>query len=175
MTLALYTVKHMNTLQLIATTTPDGDFHIIIDEKGVARASGFGEVDILARRLPEELQGIAISPTKDHPYEAHVRAYYQGDKNALDAIPRNQDGSDFQRKVWQAISQIPYGKTVSYKQLADASGNPAAIRAAGTICGLNKLILLVPCHRVLKSDGSIGSYLYGTKIKESLLRHEYAR
>ena len=76
--------------------------------------------------------------------------------------------------IWDVISAVPYGKTISYKTLAKASGNPAAIRAAGTVCGLNRLILLIPCHRVLKSDGSIGSYLYGPKIKESLLRHEGA-
>jgi methylated-DNA-[protein]-cysteine S-methyltransferase len=103
-----------------------------------------------------------------------VRAYYKGDAAALDAIPRSQDGSDFQKRVWQAIGAIPYGSTLSYKQLAASSGNPAAIRAAGTICGLNRLILLVPCHRILKSDGSIGSYLYGPAIKTSLLRHEKA-
>ncbi len=174
MTVALYNMEHMNTLQIITTATPDGDFHIIIDDSDVARASGFGELVSLTQRLPEELQGITLQHAQNHPYEAHIHAYYNGDATALDAIPRDQNGSDFQKKVWQAISQIPYGETVSYKQLANASGNPAAVRAAGTICGLNRLILLIPCHRVLKSDGSIGSYLYGPAIKESLLRHEHA-
>lgn len=156
----------------ISIDTPDGEFHIIIDKDQIARASGFGDITELADRLSEELRGATIKPTDNHPYEAHVKAYYTGDKTALDNIPRDQNGTKFQKKVWQAISNIPYGKTVSYKELANASGNPAAIRAAGTICGLNRLILLIPCHRVLKSDGSIGSYLYGPEIKESLLRHE---
>jgi len=164
----------MQMLQSITTITPNGDFHMIIDQDSVVRASGFGPLDDLAMRLPDELRGVAIDTTTDHPYQSHIADYFHGDKTALDRIPRHQTGTDFQQKVWQAISSVDFGDIVSYKQLADASGNPAAIRAAGTICGLNRLILLVPCHRVLKSDGSIGSYLYGPQIKESLLRHEGA-
>lgn len=162
------------TLQSITTMTPDGEFHIIIDQDQVARASGFGSIDILTSRLPDELRRMPVSPVANHPYQKKVAAYYDGDQTALDTIPREQPGTDFQRSVWQAISGIGYGNTMSYKQLADASGNAAAIRAAGTICGLNRLILLIPCHRVLKSDGGIGSYLYGSDIKQSLLRREGA-
>lgn len=162
----------MYTLRSITTSTPDGDFHIIIDEDDIAKAAGFGALANLARRLPDELQGVTLEPTHNHPYSTAVSAYYDGDKTAMDTIPRDQNGTDFQKKVWRAISQIPYGETISYKELANTAGNPAAIRAAGTICGLNRLILLIPCHRVLKSNGGIGSYLYGTAIKESLLQHE---
>lgn len=162
------------SLKIITTDTPDGLFHIIIDQDDVARASGFGEASHLATRLPEELRFLEIETAQTHPYQALVTAYYNGDTAALDKIPRSQTGTDFQKNVWRAISKIEYGKTLSYKQLANESGNPSAIRAAGTICGLNRLILLIPCHRVLKSDGGIGSYLYGPVIKESLLRHEGA-
>lgn len=164
----------MDTLRYITSETPDGAFHIIIDGDDVARASGFGSLIALQGRLPLEFRDVTLESVEDHPYEALVAAYYDGDKSALDKIPRHQEGSDFQEKVWQAISATPYGKSMSYKELADASGNPAAIRAAGTICGLNKLILLVPCHRILKSDGSVGSYLYGPEVKTSLLHHEGA-
>jgi methylated-DNA-[protein]-cysteine S-methyltransferase len=164
----------MDILRSIASDTPDGEFHIIVDSDDVARASGFGGLANLQKRLPAEFHNISLESVTNHPYESLVAAYYDGDTSALDKIPRHQEGSDFQEKVWQAISAIPYGKTMSYKELADASGNPAAIRAAGTICGLNKLILLVPCHRILKSDGGVGSYLYGPKIKTSLLRREHA-
>jgi methylated-DNA-[protein]-cysteine S-methyltransferase len=164
----------MNVWQIITTDTPDGAFHIIIDQNGVAHASGFGAADDLIKRLPEALQNSTIEPVATHPYQKLVLAYYEGDGTALAKIPQMQNGSDFQLNVWNAISAVPYGKTISYKALAEASGKPAAIRAAGTICGLNRLILLVPCHRVLKSDGSIGSYLYGPEIKKSLLQHEGA-
>lgn len=164
----------MDTLRYITCETPDGAFHIIIDGDDIARASGFGSLIDLQGRLPLQFRDVTLESAEDHPYEAYVAAYYDGDKSALDKIPRQQEGSDFQEKVWQAISATPYGETMSYKELADASGNPAAIRAAGTICGLNKLILLVPCHRILKSDGTVGSYLYGPEIKTSLLHHEGA-
>ena len=164
----------MDTLRYITCETPNGAFHIIVDGDDVAHASGFGSLIDLQGRLPAEFRDISLESVTDHPYEALVAKYYDGDESALNGIPRYQEGSDFQEKVWQTISAIPYGKTMSYKELADASGNPAAIRAAGTICGLNKLILLVPCHRILKSDGSVGSYLYGPEIKTSLLRRERA-
>lgn len=164
----------MDTLRYITCETPDGTFHIIIDGDDVAHTSGFGSLIDLQGRLPQEFRDVTLESAEDHPYEAYVAAYYDGDKSALDKIPRHQKGSGFQEKVWQTIGSIPYGKTMSYKELADTSGNPAAIRAAGTICGLNKLILLVPCHRILKSDGSVGSYFYGPEIKTSLLRHEGA-
>ena len=158
----------------ITTVTPDGDFHMLLDANDVVRVSGYGELNALALRLPMELQGSPLERVAIHPHQRLIEAYYAGDKTALDRIPRMQQGSDFQGRVWEAISSVGYGETVSYKQLADRSGSPAAVRAAGTICGLNRLILLVPCHRILKSDGGIGSYLYGPKIKESLLRHEGA-
>lgn len=164
----------INWLQYTTNDTPDGAFHIIFDEDGIARASGFGDIRDLKKRLSEELRSVTLEPVHNHPYQKFVQTYYDGDKIALDAIPREQTGSDFQKQVWQAISAVPYGQTISYKGLAEASGNSAAIRAAGTICGLNRLILLVPCHRVLKSDGGIGNYLYGSEIKESLLRREGA-
>jgi methylated-DNA-[protein]-cysteine S-methyltransferase len=165
----------MNTpLRIISTLTPDGEFHILINNNDVALASGFGAAKDIVARLPKELRSGYLESLASHPYQKHVESYFDGNKAALDSIPRTQAGSDFQKRVWHAISSISYGNTISYKQLAKASGNPAAIRAAGTICGLNKLILLIPCHRVLKSDGSIGSYLYGSVIKESLLRREGA-
>jgi methylated-DNA-[protein]-cysteine S-methyltransferase len=164
----------IRTLFTVATTTPDGNFHLIIDEKDVTYASGFSSAQELKQRLPEQLRGITPEVLSSHPYQKFVQAYYSGDKDALNNIKHMQEGSAFQKKVWQAIRNIGYGDTISYKELANKSGNPAAIRAAGTICGLNRLILLVPCHRVVKSDGTIGSYLYGPKIKTSLLAHEDA-
>ena len=163
-------------LESITMETPDGDFHIIIDNNAVARASGFGSLADLCMRLPLELSELPLQHrTAPHPYQEAVNAYYEGDTAALGTIPRVQSGTAFRERVWEAISSVPYGETISYKQLALHSGNPAAIRAAGTICGLNLLILLVPCHRILKSNGAIGSYLYGTAIKASLLQRERSK
>lgn len=158
----------------MTVSTPDDQFHIIIDDNDIARASGFGSTIDLIKRLDSSLDSSTVTQIKNHPYQNHVSDYYSGDGTALDKIPHSQIGTEFQNRVWHAMSAIPCGQTLSYKRLADISGNPTAIRAAGTICGLNKLILLVPCHRILKSDGSIGNYLYGPAIKQSLLRHEGA-
>ncbi|RYX79310.1 MGMT family protein [bacterium] len=164
----------MDTYRIMTVATHDGEFHIIIDNHNIARASGFGTAADLIKRHDPSLDTTAIKRVDNHPYQNYVLDYYNGDTTALDKIRRSQSGTEFQKRVWHAMSSIPYGQTVSYKQLADISGNPAAIRAAGTICGLNRLVLLLPCHRILKSDGSIGSYLYGSAIKESLLRLEGA-
>ena len=159
-------------LRTISVTTPNGHFHMVIDKDEIVRASGFGSVDSLLYRLDKALTVDTVAHVQTHPYQKHIALYYAGNQDALSQIPHEQAGTDFQKSVWSAMSSVDYGHTLSYKDLAAASGRPNAIRAAGTICGLNRLILLVPCHRILKSDGSIGNYLYGPVIKESLLRHE---
>jgi len=166
--------------------TPLGDFHMIIerwtDTKGapvdVVRASGFGSLSSLRKRLPPELISISLSgkpsgsPAGLHPYQKAIVSYFKGDARAFDSVRFAQSGNDFSEKVWKAIASIPYGETVSYQKLALMAGNPKAVRAAGTACGANRLILFVPCHRVLRSDGGVGEYLYGKKRKKSLLEHE---
>ena len=170
------------SLYSVTTTTPVGDFHMIFERKidgknnsaDIVCASGFGDLQILHSRLPKDLQQDQIESLKSHPYQKNIHAYFAGDKKALKDIPYTEEGSDFTRKVWFTISTIKYGKTLSYKELAIAAGRASAFRAVGTMCGQNRLILLVPCHRVLKSDGSIGEYLYGAAIKEYLLKLEGA-
>jgi AraC family transcriptional regulator of adaptative response/methylated-DNA-[protein]-cysteine methyltransferase len=74
--------------------------------------------------------------------------------------------------VWEALSAIPPGETRSYGEIAAAIGKPGAVRAAGTACGDNGLAVLIPCHRVLRSDGSLGGYAYGLERKKALLERE---
>ncbi len=162
----------MSPLRSVTVETPVGDFHIIIDTAEIARASGFGTLANLTAWLPEDVRSMAIESIDNHKYATLVQAYFRGDRTALDTIPRTQPGTEFQKACWHAIGTVPFGHTISYKQLANIAGKPAAIRAAGTICGKNRLALLIPCHRILKSDGSVGSYLYGSDIKEELLKHE---
>jgi len=141
--------------------------------RDIVRASGFGTVADLRGRLPAELRSIHLEKAPGtHPYAKAVAAYFEGDMKALLSIPHRQAGTNFNREVWRAMSKVRAGKTVSYKELAAASGNPTAVRAAGTACAQNLLCLLVPCHRVVKSDGSTGAYFYGPDVKESLLRLE---
>ena len=104
-----------------------------------------------------------------------LEAYFAGELEALDEIPVDPPGTEFQRKVWQALRRIPPGRTVSYSELARAVGFPSAVRAVGTANGRNPVPIVIPCHRVVRSDGSLGGYGGGLDRKRWLLDHERAR
>lgn len=166
----------MSYLEGISVQTPLGDFHMITSNQGgkeVVHASGFGDIAKLRQRLPLRLRGVELRNTApDHPYAVRVHDYFNGDLTSLDVIPREQEGGVFYQKVWRAMQAIPPGQTLSYKELAAQADNPTAVRAAGTACAKNLLILLVPCHRIVKSNGELGDYVYGSKMKADLLAHE---
>jgi AraC family transcriptional regulator, regulatory protein of adaptative response / methylated-DNA-[protein]-cysteine methyltransferase len=94
------------------------------------------------------------------------------DKGELRHIPYRLLGTPFQTKVWQAIDKIPYGQTMTYGQIATAIGHPKAHRAVGTACNHNHLGVIVPCHRVVPADGSMGKYAWGEVMKNQLLKRE---
>ena len=81
-------------------------------------------------------------------------------------------GTAFQKSVWKEMSRIPYGKTLTYAQIAKRIGKPKAVRAVGTACGKNPLLVLIPCHRVVGSNGGLGGYSAGIPKKVWLLAHE---
>ena len=87
-------------------------------------------------------------------------------------IPLDVKGTAFQEAVWCELRKIPPGETRSYAQIAAAAGNPNAVRAAGSANGANNVAVLIPCHRVIRSDGSLGGYAYGIGIKRELLERE---
>ena len=100
-----------------------------------------------------------------------LNAYFQG--NLLDFnFNFQQNGTDFQQKVWAGLLKIPYGTTLSYLELSRRLGDEKAIRAVGTTNGKNKLAVVIPCHRVIGSDGSLTGYAGGLWRKEWLLNHE---
>ena len=165
----------MDYLMLSSISTPIGDFHMIIEpnyKDGVVCVSGFGEPEDVQARLPEDRIDRRLEPADNHPYAKLVRNYFWGNMHAMDAIPHQQEGSQFYTKVWQTLENTQPGNVVSYRELAQSAGDPKAARAAGTACAKNKLVLLVPCHRAVKSDGEIGNYIYGTDMKRFLLQHE---
>lgn len=83
------------------------------------------------------------------------------------------EGTEFEKKVWEALKEIPYGETRTYKWLAEEIGKPHAFRAVGNALGKNPIPIIFPCHRVIETDGSIGGYSPGTDIKRRLLELEY--
>ncbi|OIP83279.1 MAG: hypothetical protein AUK44_05680 [Porphyromonadaceae bacterium CG2_30_38_12] len=83
-------------------------------------------------------------------------------------------GTDFQRKIWNELLRIPAGTTSTYSDVADAVGHPSALRAVGTAIGANPIAYLVPCHRIIRSDGSLGGYRWGLEMKKKILASENA-
>jgi methylated-DNA-[protein]-cysteine S-methyltransferase len=102
-----------------------------------------------------------------------VEEYFSGRLLEFD-LPMHFDGTDFQRTVWKQLQRIPYGETVSYGELAEAIGNPKAVRAVGAANGRNKLPVVVPCHRVIGSNGKLTGFGGGVDLKRSLIEHEAA-
>ncbi len=105
--------------------------------------------------------------------EKMLDSYFSGEPTQLD-YPLDISGTDFQRRVWEAVRQIPYGQVRSYKWVASKIGNPKAARAVGTAISRNPVVLIIPCHRVIRSNGSLGKYSDMDWLKERLLRLERA-
>jgi len=103
-----------------------------------------------------------------------LRSYFRGELKKF-SLPLSPQGTPFQRSVWQALRDIPYGKTISYRELARRVGTPTAWRAVGGANKRNPLPIVVPCHRVIASDGSLSGYYGGTDLKERLLKLEAAQ
>ena len=118
--------------------------------------------------------GIAIVPG-DHPVLRQTRTelseYFTGQRREF-TIPLRLQGSDFQLKAWRALCRIPYGETRSYSDMAQTVGSPAAVRAIGRVNGQNRIAIVVPCHRVIRSDGTLCGYGGGRWRKQWLLDHE---
>ncbi len=91
------------------------------------------------------------------------------------ALPLDLRGTEFQVRVWQALRQIPFGQTRSYQQVADAIGQPRSVRAVATAIAQNPIAMLVPCHRVIHSDGTLGEYHWGRELKRRIIDWEKAQ
>lgn len=100
--------------------------------------------------------------------------YFAGERTVFD-LPLAMAGTDFQRAVWAELMRIPYGRTISYGELARRVGNPAASRAVGSANGRNPIPIIVPCHRVIASGGKLGGFGGGLDTKQWLLSHEATR
>lgn len=107
------------------------------------------------------------------PVVAQLEEYFAGRRTAFE-VPLGLEGTAFQRRVWEALLAVPYGETVSYGELARRVGVPGAARAVGSANGRNPVALIVPCHRVIGADGSLGGYGGGTARKSYLLGLEAA-
>jgi AraC family transcriptional regulator of adaptative response/methylated-DNA-[protein]-cysteine methyltransferase len=138
-------------------------------DKGICRLS-FGEDDKEIRRRFPKAQ-IEEGGESLQQLVALVVAAVDNPRIASD-LPLDVQGTAFQQAVWQELRRIPAGETRSYAQIAAAVGKPKAVRAAGTANGQNPVAVLIPCHRVICSDGALGGYAYGLSLKQTLLERE---
>lgn len=147
-------------METVYINTPLGTTKIKGDENGISIISVLQEGEI-SKQIPLEL----IEVVKQ------LNEYFEGNRTTFTFL-MNPKGTDFQKKVWKALLDIPYGKTMSYLELSKQLGDVKAIRAVASANGKNPLWIAVPCHRVIGTDGSLTGYAGGLWRKKWLLDHE---
>ncbi len=157
--------------------SPLGVLRVAVTERGVARLalpreSGRGFMAFLARAFPDA-EAVKWLPALDK-VSAELGEYFAGKRTEF-SVPVDLRGTPFQLRVWRALCEIPFGDTKSYAELARTIRSPLAVRAVGAANGANPVPLLVPCHRVIASNGSLGGYGGGLEAKRRLLAFERAR
>jgi methylated-DNA-[protein]-cysteine S-methyltransferase len=155
----------------VLSESPLGPLWLSFTERGLTALEFAGDNSLSLRHdetLPQHLM-----PHIEAARRA-LTAYFQGDPTALASLTLDPRGTAFQLRVWQELRRIPYGTTISYAELARRVGNPKASRAVGQANAMNPIPLIIPCHRVINADGSVGGYSSGPDRKRWLLHHERA-
>jgi methylated-DNA-[protein]-cysteine S-methyltransferase len=161
-----------------AVATPTGPLSLLAWAGRLVGGGFTAEPGQLQSRLHPSLRGLAwrAVPPGELPWLVKpVCDYFDGDLVALDRLAVLQPGSPGRQRLWAAMRAVPPGSTISYTGLAGRAGQPDAPRAAGAACAANLVAPVIPCHRILRTDGGLGGYYYGLDRKAWLLRHEGAR
>ena len=155
-------------------TTPAGPFTAVVDTDGAVLASGWtADVDTLVPLIHPSLRPASLQHADDlGAVSVAVTRYHHGDVGVIDAVPVRQRSGAFLEEAWDVLRTVPAGAPVSYTEYAAKAGRPAAVRAAASACARNAAALFVPCHRVLRNDGSLGGFRWGLPVKRWLLDHE---
>jgi len=171
------------SLGYLQLETPLGWIILAATDSGVCMVAFLGPVRpsqdqimlLFRKEFPETIPEPALESGIAGMAAKHVLEYLNRRK-PLPEIPVDpRRGTGFERRIWRAISAIPFGETRSYKQIAAAAGNPAGARAAGGACGKNPVPIIIPCHRVIASSGRLGGFSGGLDIKRALLELEQDR
>jgi len=149
--------------------TPMGPMWAAFTERGRLRQLAFGGLD------PRATMPVAPKAQREAFKFLHLQldAYFAGTLRTF-TVPLDPLGTFFQQRIWEEVIAIPYGQTVTYQDLAQALGNPMGAQAVGAAVGSNPIAVLIPCHRVIGSDGSLKGYAWGLDLKKTLLTHEGA-
>jgi O-6-methylguanine DNA methyltransferase len=149
-----------------------GTVFVASTPKGVCRIDFHTTEKEFLRQLRKQISGkIVKGEGLNRRVLAQLRKYLEGKLKQFDC-PLDMEGTAFQKRVWSALRKIPYGKTQSYADVARAIGHPKAFRAVGNANGTNPVPIIVPCHRVIESNGGLGGYGSGIGIKKRLLEFE---
>lgn len=164
----------METLYHTHLNTPVGRLLVASSDRGLVRIllPTEGKPDPVSR-LREHYPQTTLIEDRGRNQQAlkQLQEYFDGTRTAF-SVSLDLRGTDFQKTVWHAVAQIPYGKTSSYGEIARKIGNPKACRAVGAANGANPLPIAIPCHRIVGTDGSLTGYGGGIALKKKLLRLE---
>ncbi len=154
--------------------TSIGPFTVLVDADGAVLAAGWTALldDLLPLVAPALRPASVVHRVDLGTVTTAVTAYHRGDLTAISDVPVRQRGGEFLEHTWQVLRAVSAGAPVSYTELAAKAGRPRAVRAAAAACARNPAALFVPCHRVLRSDGSLGGFRWGLPAKRWLLDHE---
>jgi methylated-DNA-[protein]-cysteine S-methyltransferase len=154
--------------------TPVGPFTAVVDADRAVIASGWtASVDDLLPQVSTALRPTELREAGDlGPVTDAIRAYHDGELDAVDDVEVRQRSGEFLERAWRVLRKVPPGRPVTYTEYAALAGRPAAVRPAASACARNAAALFVPCHRVLRTDGSLGGFRWGTGVKRWLLEHE---
>lgn len=142
--------------------SPIGALTILSGDKGIKAIKFYEDEKVKAQGRTNEMTRWAVKELEE---------YFQG-KRKVFTVPCVSQGTDFQKRVWEALTRIPYGETRTYKEIAVEIGNPGASRAVGMANNKNPVPIIIPCHRVIGSDGKLTGYAGGLEVKEFLLNLE---
>lgn len=166
----------MLELLLDRVETEIGELRILADREGRLRVVDWNDYEprmLRLLRLHYGENGFRIKEMRNpHGFSTALQRYFSGEFDAIESLPVEMGGTEFQRRVWQELRCIPCGATVSYGELAQRIGKPSAVRAVGLANGANPIGIVVPCHRVIGANGSLTGYGGGMERKRWLLRHE---
>lgn len=166
----------VDTLRFLADRieTPVGDLDIVADADGRLRAVEWTDhADRMHRSLRIHYGQYELKPARDPAgLSAALRNYFEGELSAIDQLTVATGGTDFQKSVWKTLRGIACGETITYAVLAQRVGRPTAVRAVGHANGDNPISVVVPCHRVIGTNGSLTGYGGGIERKRWLLAHE---
>ena len=163
----------MSTATWATTDTPFGPFTAVVDSDGAVLAAGWtASLDELMPQVHPTIRPAELVPGDLGTVGEAIAGYHGGDLSAVDAVPVRQRSGAFLEHAWEVLRTIPAGAPVTYTEYAAKAGRPAAVRAAASACARNAAALFVPCHRVLRSDGTLGGFRWGVTVKRQLLQHE---